>query len=100
MNAISPKEIYILICKFARYFNFTISVLMCVSGSVTPVAGMSNGRVLSGRGCSWKYARYGVFLYCGSNQVVAGRCGSGQNGDCYRGNNHGIYCCPFGINNN
>ena len=46
--------------------------------------------------CTWEYADYGYQLECGrSDEVVAGRCGSGQINRCPNGSSHGILCCEF-----
>ena len=63
--------------------------------------------------CSWEYAGHGVVLECGrSDEIVTGRCGSGENRgiqmilldiilkiktclDCPGGTSHGNLCCEL-----
>ena len=48
--------------------------------------------------CSWTYANHGYQLECGRNdEIVAGRCGSGEHNDCPNGSSHGILCCEFTV---
>ena len=46
--------------------------------------------------CTWEYGGYGAMLECGrSDEVLAGRCGSGKNLDCPGGTSHGNLCCKL-----
>ena len=46
--------------------------------------------------CGWIYTAHGYPLECGrSDEIVAGRCGSGENEDCPRDSSHGILCCEL-----
>ena len=48
--------------------------------------------------CEWKYANHGYPIECGRNdEVVAGRCGSGQIARCPNDSSHGILCCELTI---
>ena len=48
--------------------------------------------------CTWLYANHGHDIKCGrDDEVVAGRCGSGENKDCPEDSSHGILCCEFVI---
>ena len=43
-------------------------------------------------------ANYGYQLECGRNdEILAGRCGSGENKDCPNDSSHGILCCEFTV---
>ena len=51
--------------------------------------------------CGWIYAEYGYQIECPrSDEIVAGRCGSGQISRCPNGSNHGILCCELTVFNN
>ena len=46
--------------------------------------------------CGWSYANHGQKLECSrSDEIVAGRCGSGENRDCPNDTSHGIFCCEL-----
>ena len=48
------------------------------------------------RHCSWTYANHGYPLECGrEDEIVAGRCGSGQIARCPNDSSHGILCCEL-----
>ena len=48
--------------------------------------------------CTWEYSGHGVQLLCGrSDEVVAGRCGSGKNHDCPGETSHGNLCCELDL---
>ena len=48
------------------------------------------------RTCNWKYGNHGVPLQCEkSDEVVAGRCGSGGVATCSNEKSHGILCCEL-----
>ena len=48
--------------------------------------------------CHWNYTNYGVPIECGRNdEVVAGRCGSGQFNECPNNTSHGILCCELTV---
>ena len=50
--------------------------------------------------CGWIYAEYGYQIECPrSDEIVAGRCGSGQISRCPNGSNHGILCCELTVFN-
>ena len=48
--------------------------------------------------CNWIYANHGYRLECGrKDEVVAGRCGSGQISRCPDDSSHGILCCELTV---
>ena len=48
--------------------------------------------------CNWIYTNHGYPIECGRNdEVVAGRCGSGQIARCPNDSSHGILCCELTI---
>ena len=46
--------------------------------------------------CSWLYGNHGHPLECEKkDEIVAGRCGSGQVASCENNSSHGILCCEL-----
>merc|ERR1712107_692823 len=64
---------------------------------VTCCQGHYQGReVAPTKECTWEYFGYGVMMECArSDEVIAGRCGSGKNQDCPGSTSHGSLCCEF-----
>ena len=90
-----------------RYTAAPLTTIQLQSnGTTAHVSGNTDGRKLKILFISSLYFkkflyRYGTNLFCGSNQVVVGRCGSGGNPDCRTNTGdqayHGIECCNIEI---
>merc|ERR1712080_723389 len=63
----------------------------CCSGSVNGTAVGPTSQ------CYWEYtAAFGMQVECGrDDEVIVGRCGSGEHKDCPGAHVHGIYCCEL-----
>ena len=76
---------YIIHSEKFVYYNFFVQILGANAGP-NPNA------------CSWTYANHGYQLECGRNdEIIAGRCGSGEHNDCPNDSSHGILCCEFTV---
>ena len=90
------KDIYfpvgiVILFLYCRHFQKKIQVFFLLLGEI---AGANADE------CGWIYAEYGYQIECPrSDEIVAGRCGSGQISRCPNGSNHGILCCELTVFN-
>merc|ERR1719464_616357 len=74
--------------------GFSVVNLCCDGHMITGQNGTSQNVGPHIGNCDWKYANHGCPVECGRiDEVVAGRCGSGQIARCPNDSSHGILCC-------
>ena len=76
--------------------GFSVVNLCCDGHMITGQNGTSQNVGPHIGNCDWKYANHGDPVECGRiDEVVAGRCGSGQIARCPNDSSHGILCCEL-----
>ena len=78
--------------------GFSVVNLCCDGHMITGQNGTSQNVGPHIGNCDWKYANHGYPVECGRiDEVVAGRCGSGQISRCPNDSSHGILCCELTV---